>query len=618
MTEKQRVQYGLWPSPVSPAMQGAQLRLEGTCFDSDGSLVWLEALSGRTALMYKKGPDAPRDISGGKKIHGGVGYGGGDFTVRNGVAIFCSEQRLYWVSVSAGLPQPITPQFGECASPAISPDGSQVFFVHTYEGHDCLALANTSGQGWPVKLLGGSDFYMQPTWHPDGKQIAWIEWNHPQMPWDGTRLMLGSLDGSKLGEIKQIFGSEDIPVFQPEFSPDGRSLAFLANDGEWDSLQILDLASGQKKTLVGKASLMEPAWGQGMQLFAWSADSSRLFYMVNEKGWRTLWSVETATGQTTKLTLEPYTWVDQLAASPAGDKLALLVSSAKIPTRLVTFENGQQLIEKRSSGEVIPAAELPDPQALEWPAPDGTIVHGLYYPPTSTRYFSEGLPPAIVNIHGGPTSQRTNNFNSYAAYFCTRGYAVMEVNYRGSTGFGRSYMLKLREKWGLVDTEDAAGAAGALAALGLADPQRIVIMGGSSGGYTVLNALIQFPGVFKAGVNLYGVANLFDFVIGTHKFEERYNVSLVGPLPESNERYKAWSPVFHAAQIKDPVAVFQGAEDRVVPPDHSEQIVAALKTNGGPYIYRLYQGEGHGFRKTETIIDFYEHLEMFLKQHVLI
>jgi dipeptidyl aminopeptidase/acylaminoacyl peptidase len=220
-------------------------------------------------------------------------------------------------------------------------------------------------------------------------------------------------------------------------------------------------------------------------------------------------------------------------------------------------------------------------------------------------------------VHGGPTSARVNSYNADAAYFTTRGYAFLEVNYRGSSGYGRSYMLMLRQKWGLLDTEDAAGAAGALAALGLADPQRIVIMGGSSGGYTVLNALIHFPGVFKAGVNLFGVANLFDILSGTHKFEERYNDSLVGALPEAAARYKEWSPVFHAAQITDPVAIFQGADDKVVPPVQSEQIVAALRANKVPHIYKLYAGEGHGFRKTETIIDFYNNLENFLKQYVL-
>ena len=604
-------------------MQGAQLRLQDAQFDSDGSLIWLEALSGKPALMYKKGLDAPRDISGGVRVIAGVGYGGGDFTVRNGLAVFAScggsqGGRLYRVALNEGLPSPITPEFGGCASPVISPDGSQVLFVHTYEGADCLALVRMDGAGWPVKLASGADFYMQPTWHPDGRQIAWVEWNHPQMPWDGTRLMTARLSGSEPGDVKQVFGSTDMPVFQPEFSADGRFLAFLANDGEWDGLQVVDLATGNRQVMVEKASLMDPAWGQGMRLFAWSADSTRIFYLRNEKGWRTLWCLELASGKSRVLDFAPYTWIDQIAASPAADKLALIASSSKIPPRLVTLENGQQLIEKRSTGESVPAAELPEPRPIEWPAPDGTIVHGLYYPPTSTRFFSEGLPPAFVNIHGGPSSSRTNSYNSEAAYFATRGYATLEVNYRGSTGYGRSYMLMLREKWGLVDTEDAAGAAGALAALGLADPRRIVIKGGSAGGFAVLNALIQFPGVFKAGVDLYGVANLYDSLIGTHKFEERYNESLVGKLPEAAERYKAWSPAFHADQIKDPLAVFQGADDKVVPPEHSEQIVAALRANKVPHIYRLYPGEGHGFRKTENIIDYYENLERFLKQYVLI
>ena len=289
MPEKQKIQFGLWPSPISPEMQGARLRLEDAQFDSDGSLIWLESLSGKTALMYKKGADAARDISGGLKISAGVGYGGGDFTIRNGFAVFASQKRLYRVAVSAGLPQPISPQFGDCASPLISPDGSQVLFIHTYEGADCLALAQTDAQSWPVKLAADADFYMQPVWHPDGKQIAWVEWNFPQMPWDGTRLMTASLDGSKLSAVRQVFGSVNIPVFQPEFSADGNFLAFLANDGEWDSLQVLELATGQIRSLVNHASLMDPAWGQGMRLYAWSPDSASLFYLKNEKGWRTLW-----------------------------------------------------------------------------------------------------------------------------------------------------------------------------------------------------------------------------------------------------------------------------------------------------------------------------------------
>jgi len=617
MTGKQKLPFGLWPSPVSPSMMGAQLRLDDAQFDSDGSLLWLESLSGKTALMVKNGPDAARDISGGLKIGGGVGYGGGDFAVRNGFAVFASKGRLYRVSLQSGLPHPITPEFGDCASPVISPDGSKVLFVHTYEGADCLALVDSEGQSWPAKIASGSDFYMQPAWHPDGQQIAWVEWDHPQMPWDGCRLMTTRLNGAEPADVKQLFGDADVPVFQPEFSADGRYLAFLASDGEWDTLYALDLASGERRALVKDVPLMDPAWVQGMRLFAWSADSARIFYLKNNVGWRTLWVVDVASGESHQIDLAPYTWVSQIAISPVNDRLALIASSSKITDRVVTLENGQQRIERRSSGEALHPDDLPEPHPISWSAPDGTLVHGLFYPPTSRNHTSNGLPPAIVHIHGGPTSSRVASYNGDAAYFATRGYGFLEVNYRGSSGYGRSYMLMLRDNWGLIDTEDAADAAKALAEQGLADPKRMVIMGGSSGGYTVLNALIHFPGVFKAGVNLFGVANLFDLLIGTHKFEEHYNDLLVGTLPEAAGRYKAWSPVFHADQIKDPVAVFQGADDKVVPPEHSEQIVAALRANHVPHIYRLYEGEGHGFRKTQNIIDFYESLEKFLKQYVV-
>jgi dipeptidyl aminopeptidase/acylaminoacyl peptidase len=399
------------------------------------------------------------------------------------------------------------------------------------------------------------------------------------------------------------------------------------------------IASGERRILVEGASLIEPAWIQGLRTIAWSADSARIFYLQNDKGWRTLWAVELSSGECKQVdAAAAYTWMMQLAVAPAGDpstpalaagasvrpvgqsgqgRLALIGSSPQTPERVVLVENGKARIVKRSSSESLDPADLAVPRPIEWPAPDGTVVHGLYYPPTNTRYAADGLPPAIVNIHGGPTSARTSAFNAQAAFFTTRGYAWLEVNYRGSTGYGRGYMLMLRQKWGLLDTEDAVGGAKALAALGYADPQRMVVMGGSAGGYTVLNALEQFPGVFKAGVDLYGVANLFDFLIGTHKFEERYNDSLVGVLPQDAERFKAWSPALHADKIKDPLAVFQGADDKVVPPEHSEQIVNALRANKVPHVYKLYPGEGHGWRKTETIIDFYTSLDKFLKQYVL-
>jgi len=615
MTEKQKKPYGLWPSSVSPAVLSLQPRLEEVQFDSDGqTLVWLEKRGSQGVLVARRAGDAPRDLTTGIKIGAGVGYGGGDFSVRNGRVAFVSEGRLFAMPLTGGTPRPVAPAFGTCASPVISPDSSKILFVHSYERADCLAMVDFDGAGFPVRLAYDADFYMQPVWHPNGRHITWIEWNHPQMPWDGTRLMTARIDGTSLANIRCLVGNADTPIFQPEFSPDGRWLSYLAQDGEWDRLYILDLTNGKKRALAQDAALLPPAWIQGLRTHAWSFDSDRLFYLRNEEGVRTLWSVGAASGSPEKLDVQPYTWLDQITAG-AGNSLAFLASSSQFPERIVTWKNGATRVERYSeSGSILPE-DMPTCVPVSWQASDGTAVHGLYYPPASRRFTGEGLPPAVVHIHGGPTSAADTGFSTDAAFFTTRGYGWLEVNYRGSTGYGRSYMLALRQKWGLLDVEDAVGGAQALSTLGLANPKRLVIMGGSAGGYTVLNVLVRHPGVFKAGVCLNGLSNLF--ITETHKFEERYNDSMIGILPQDAERYRAWSPVNFANRIKDPVAVFQGAEDKVVPPEHSEQIVAALRANHVHHIYKTYEGEGHGWRKTETIADFYSTVEKFLQQYVL-
>lgn len=616
MAEKQILPCGLWPSPVKPALLGAQIALSDVQFDSDGqTLVWHERRSGRGVLAARRGEDAPRDLTDDLSVHAGVGYGGGDFTVGHGLIVFVSGGRLYRQSLDYGRPQPITPAFGEVAAAVISPDGSRLLFVHSYERADCLGMVDIEGRQWPLKLASGADFYMQPAWHPDGQRIAWIEWDHPQMPWDGTRLMIARIDGRALSEVHCAAGDAETPIFQPAFSPDGRWLAYIAQDGEWDRLCVMDVARGERRVLVEGAALSEPAWTQGLRTYAWSASSARIFYLRNERGTRSLWAVEIESGKSERLATGPYTWMEQLAASPIAERLAFIGSSAALTPRLVTWEAGGMQIQRRAGSETLAAEDLSVPRPIEWQAPDGMTVHGLYYAPTSAQFAAGELPPAIVNVHGGPTSARVANFNNNAAFFATRGYAYLEVNYRGSTGYGRSYMLALRNKWGLLDVEDAVGGAQALADQGLADPKRMVIMGGSAGGYTVLNALIHHPGFFKAGVNLFGVANLL--IWETHKFEERYNDTLVGILPRDAGRFRQWSPVFHADKIRDPLAVFQGAEDKVVPREHSDQIVATLRANNVPHIYKVYEGEGHGWRKSETIEDYYSTVEKFLQQYVL-
>jgi dipeptidyl aminopeptidase/acylaminoacyl peptidase len=615
--------YGLWNSPISPIMLSQRLRLDDVLWDSDGkTLVWLEGRSDRSVLVARPEGEGQVDLTVEQSVRGGVGYGGGDFTIAQGLVIFAERSgRLYARSLGYDLPHPLTPPYGVIASPQLSPDGQWIAYIFS-DGHtDLIGLVDVKGSDWPVQLSRGADFYMQPAWHPDSTHLAWIEWNHPNMPWDGTLLKIGRLSGSqpRLTEITTIAGDEDTPIAQPRFSPDGRYLSYIVSDGEWDSLELLDIKTAERRRLVAGNlfHLTTPAWVQGIHTYGWSHTRQKIYYLRNYAGLATLWMVDLASGLSTQIDTSPYTWLSQLAVSPANDELAMIASAPAIPNRIVRWDGQCLHVECRSEPENISPDFFPTLIDLTWPAPDGMTVHGLYYPPANPNFTGSGLPPAIINIHGGPTSQTPVSYAPEAAYFTSRGYAWLEVNYRGSTGYGRSYQNALRLKWGLVDREDAAGGAQALVDQGLADPARLVIKGGSAGGYTVLNSLVYSPGLFKAGICLYGVSNLYGLAKDTHKFEQHYNDTMVGFLPEAAGRYHDWSPVFHADKIQDAIAIFQGDIDKVVPPNQSEDIVKVLRQRGVPHIFRLYQGEGHGFRKSETIADYLTQSEQFLQQHVI-
>ncbi len=619
-TDKTKRAFGVWPSPITPELIAASIGLSDPQWDSDGqTLVWRESRSGQGVLLAQPMGEAPYELSGDLNVRGGVGYGGGDFTLHNGLVIFAAiDGRLYRRRLGSGFPQAITPSFGSVAAPAISPDGEWVAFVHNYEGKDVIGLVDAEGRDWPTKLVEGADFYMQPVWNPSGEAIAWVEWDHPNMPWDGTRLMYGVLKGvpPRLEAAQNLAGGEDVPILQPAFSPDGRYLSYIQNKGEWDQLILQNLEDGTTKTLVEGGALLKPAWIQGVIVQAWSPDSRQIYFLQSQSGVSELNQVDVVTGEIKPVDLSPYTSLAQPSVSAEG-RVALLANAPSISSRVISLAGGKTTIHQRSTSESIPQEDLPTPYEISWTSSDGETVYGIYSPPTSGHFEGDGLPPAIVLIHGGPTSSVSIGYNLEAAFFTNRGYAYLEVNYRGSTGFGRDYRNALRGNWGHLDVIDAAGGAQALVDQGLADPERLVIKGGSAGGYTILNALIRFPGLFKAGICSYGVSNLFTLAMDTHKFEERYTDSLVGPLPEAAEKYRAWSPVFHAEKIKDPVAIFQGEEDKVVPPSQSEEIVQALKANGVPHEYHLYPGEGHGFRKSETRRAYYEAIERFLMQYVI-
>lgn len=613
--------FGLWSSPIQPGMISRRTRLDEVQWAADGeTLLWVEGRAGRGVLMLRRLGDAPRELTGDEAVRGGIGYGGGEFAAGDDQVIFAERSgRLFQRSLGFGLARPITPEFGTAAAPALSPDGRRVAYIFSDGHNDCLALVDSEGRGWPLKLAQGADFYMQPSWHPDGLRLAWVEWDHPHMPWEETRLMLGRVrpDGAALEGVTVLGGEENEIFLQPLFSPDGRWLSYIRSKGEWQSLMVLDLSSGERReVLSGEFDLMPPVWVQGVRTTGWSPDSASLYSIRNFAGRASLWQVPLDGSTARPLDTGPYTWLSQLSVSSKG-RLAFLASAPQVPDRVVSLDEHGLHVEARSEGELIDPAYYPEPQAITWQATDGELVHGLYYPPANPRFESRGLPPAFVYIHGGPTSQTSTSFNAQAAYYTSRGYGWLAVNYRGSSGYGRSYLRALNGRWGEADVADVVGAARALGEQGLADPKRLVIRGGSAGGYTVLNVLAHYPGLFKAGIALYPVGNLFTIAMETHKFEERYQDSLVGPLPEAAQQYRDWSPYFHLGKLRDPLALFHGSADKVVAVSQSERIAEALRANGVPHIFQVYEGEGHGFRKSENLLDFYQRVDRFMLENVI-
>lgn len=622
--------YGLWSSNLSAGAMAGDLGLKDVAWADDGTLVWLESRDGHSVLVGRRagGERAARDITGALRVSGGVGYGGGEFSVAGDDVFFsASDGRLYRSAIARGQARPLTPAHGGVAAPTVSPDQQWVLYVQTDQRHDVLAVVDAEGKNWPQKLVTGADFYMHPAWSPDARKIAWVSWNHPNMPWDETELHLGELEvspgGLTLRSSKRLVADIPAALMQPEFSPDGKTLAFLSDADDWWQLYLYDLKSGETRQLTrGAFEIGGPAWVQGTRAFGWKPDSSGLFAVRNQRGEMDLLDVSLDGSFTPVEALKDYRYLAQPAVSNTG-KVAMIASSSRIPPRVITWDSTDKstpCVERFASSERLHPAELAEMQPVSWPSSKGPAsvqIFGNYYPPTNPKYHSEGKPPAIINIHGGPTAQSVASYSAASQFFATRGFAVLEVNYRGSTGYGRPYRHALKGNWGNFDIADARSGAQFLADEGLADPNRIVIMGGSAGGYTVLQSLVANPGTFAAGISKYGISNLFALSMETHKFESHYNDALVGVLPEDGELFRARSPLFQAENISDPVAIFQGALDKVVPPNQAEMMVEVLKQRGVPHEYHVYEDEGHGWRKARNIEHFYTAALAFLKQYVI-
>ena len=638
---------GTGSSPVSPKMMASGRRFNDVQWDGSSTLVWSETRGGQGVLVAQEGIDAPHDLTEpGMSVRGRVGYGGGEFRTHKGVVVFSAEGRLYRQSLTGGRPRPITPAFGAAASPVFSPDGKWIVYVLSYEDVDGLALVDSAGETFPRKLAYGTDFVMQPVWSPDGQKIAYIAWNHPTMPFNGSMLQLAHLDWDQAGVphaamIETITGSDTVSVSQPEFAPDGKRLAYISDATGWNQLYLYDLASGKHQQITDAAvDHGTPGWVQGLRTYAWSHDGQSIFYRRSENAASSLWrcDVRSARSESVRGT-EHYTHFDQISVSGHG-YIAAIASSSTLSPRVISVmassgiipqtpdedesemfvllgdAEADERIHARSSGENL--SGLATAQAMTFRADDGESIYGLYYPPTSDRFEdTSSAPPLIVHVHGGPTSQAELGFSLAAQFFATRGFAFLAVNHRGSTGYGRAYMDKLRGAWGVYDVEDSACAATRLVEQGLADPRRLVIMGTSAGGFSVLYSLVKKPGFYRAGIAGYPVADQFTTALETHKFEAHYNDYLFGTLPEAADLYRERSPLYHADKISDPLLLFHGDQDAAVPISQSENIVKVLRDRGVPHEYHVYAGEGHGWRKPENIEDYYTKIMDFLKRVVV-
>ena len=438
------------------------------------------------------------------------------------------------------------------------------------------------GEGEPV--CSGRDFYAYPRPDPDGRRLACIAWDHPDMPWDGTELLL---------EGDAVAGGPEESVLQPAWSADGR-LHYISDRSGWWNLYVHDSGGGQALKPMA-AEFAGPLWGLGAQSYRCLADGD-IIARYEENG-----SVFVE-----RLRAGPFETGFSRPACPVpfAGGWALPGADTDRPARLdLLHADGRRETLARAAPDDPDPAFVSRGEAVSFPTSGGRTAHAWFYPPKNPGFAApEGeRPPLVVRSHGGPTGASDNAYSSSIQYWTTRGFAVVDVNYGGSSGYGRAFRRQLDGQWGAVDVDDCCAAATWLAETGRADADRLVVRGGSAGGYTTLAAL-AFRNVFKAGASLYGIGDLKALARDTHKFESRYLDRLIGPLPEAESVYDARSPLLHADGISCPVIFLQGTEDKVVPPDQTEAMAAALQARGIPVALLFFDGEGHGFRQAENIV----------------
>lgn len=613
--------YGAWESPIkSDAIASATLRLGWTASDA-GSTYWLEGRpseGGRQVIVCRDQSGTEYDINAGPSsvrslVHE---YGGGAYAVKSGVVYYTNydDQCIYRVKrnePASALTEKSKYRFADFT---IDEARGRLFCVredHSLEGVEAVNTlvvlsTNTVNRDGGTVVVSGNNFYSTPRLSHDGKLLAWLTWNHPNMPWDGTELWLASVgDDGTLQNARRIAGGADESVFQPEWSPDGTLYFVSDKTGWWNLYALIEPATKCEEFALAPMDkeFGLPLWVFGMNTYA-VVDAKTIICGINDRGTWNLakLEVDVAKRSATVTSIDmPFTEVEFFSTD--GRYVAFCGSSPTAPAAVLRYDTGRGAVEtlRKSSDANIDERYISKPETIEFPSEDGRTAYAYFYPPQNGDFRApEGeLPPLLLQSHGGPTGATSSSLNLGVQYWTSRGFAVVDVNYGGSTGFGRAYRNLLRGNWGIVDVQDCEAAAKYLAGKKRVDPRRMAITGGSAGGYTTLCAL-TFGDTFHAGASHFGIGDLYALATDTHKFEARYGDTLVAPVSEK-QIYHDRSPINFVERLTCPVIFFQGLEDKVVPPKQAETMVEALKQKKLPVAYIAYEGEQHGFRNAHNI-----------------
>ncbi len=606
--------YGSWKSPItSDLIVEGSVGLSQPTFDGH-DIYWVELRpkeGGRNVIVKRSATGAWVDINqppfnARTRVHE---YGGGDYLVSDGIAYYSnfSDQRLYRQE-GAAAPEALTAA-GDVRYADYRMDHTRGRLIcvredHTNAGSEAVnsivAVNLQPGDDYGVVLVEGNDFYSNPRLSPDGTQLAWLTWNHPNMPWDGCELWVGEFgEDGKLASTRWVAGGTAESIFQPEWSPDG-VLYFASDRSGWWNLERISPDGGIENVYQAKAELGVPQWVLGISAYAFDSAETIVCSHIDQ-GVSTLAVVDVSTGNVRPIDCL-YTDIQYLRAANGqavfrGGSPTDVVSIVKLDLGTGQFET----LRRSNDLETYPQY-FSVPRAIEFPTEGGLTAHGFFYPPQNPDYRGPDneKPPLIVKSHGGPTAAASTALSLLIQYWTSRGFAVLDVNYGGSSGYGRQYRERLNKKWGIVDVDDCVNGARYLAERGEVDGDRLIITGGSAGGYTTLGAL-TFRNRFKAGASHFGISDLESMARDTHKYESQYLTSLLGRYPDRKDIYYERSPINFPERLSCPVIFFQGLEDKVVPPNQAETMVEAIRAKGIPVAYVAFPGEQHGFRQAKNI-----------------